>query len=107
MTGAERIAAERRRQMQREGWTAEHDAKHSMGELATAAMCYAELVVDPEIREISGGGSFVAEWWPFEPENWKPSDDPIRNLEKAGALIAAEIDRLITARSVFALPGDR
>jgi hypothetical protein len=34
--------------------------------------------------------------WPWEqPDWWKPSDNPIRNLEKAGALIAAEIDRLI------------
>ena len=27
-------------------------------------------------------------------EWWKPSIDPVRNLAKAGALIAAEIDRL-------------
>jgi len=32
--------------------------------------------------------------WPWEWDQWKPSLDPIRNLEKAGALIAAEIDRL-------------
>lgn len=31
--------------------------------------------------------------WPF-PDFWKQSEDPIRNLVKAGALIAAEIDRL-------------
>lgn len=29
---------------------------------------------------------------------WKPSRDPIRDLEKAGALIAAEIDRHLRAR---------
>lgn len=32
--------------------------------------------------------------WPWHSSWWKPSDDPIRNLVKAGALIAAEIDRL-------------
>jgi hypothetical protein len=32
--------------------------------------------------------------WPWEPESWNPSMDAVRNLEKAGALIAAEIDRL-------------
>jgi hypothetical protein len=32
--------------------------------------------------------------WPWEKSWWKPSADPIRNLVKAGALIAAEIDRL-------------
>ena len=32
--------------------------------------------------------------WPWDKKWWKPSDDPIKNLIKAGALIAAEIDRL-------------
>lgn len=32
--------------------------------------------------------------WPWESKWWKPSNDPIKNLVKAGALIAAEIDRL-------------
>ncbi len=34
--------------------------------------------------------------WPedWEAEVWKPSADPVHNLVKAGALIAAEIDRL-------------
>jgi hypothetical protein len=33
-------------------------------------------------------------FWPWDQDWWKPSPDPIRNLVKAGALIAAEIDRL-------------
>ena len=33
--------------------------------------------------------------WPWEPADWKPDNDPVRNLVKAGALIAAEIDRLL------------
>ena len=32
--------------------------------------------------------------WPFDAIWLKLTDDPIRNLVKAGALIAAEIDRL-------------
>lgn len=32
--------------------------------------------------------------WPWAREDWKPDENPIRNLVKAGALIAAEIDRL-------------
>jgi len=31
--------------------------------------------------------------WPWAQTAFKPSGDPVRNLEKAGALIAAEIDR--------------
>lgn len=82
------IEAERQRQISQEGWTAEHDDKHNHGELIAAAMCYldaGELVYDL---------GNTPPPWPFEPESWKPSDDPIRNLIKAGALIAAEIERL-------------
>lgn len=31
--------------------------------------------------------------WPWADSWWKPSTDPVRNLVKAGALVAAEIDR--------------
>jgi hypothetical protein len=41
---------------------------------------------------------YPADLWPLDPNLWKPSDDPIRNLEKAAAMLAAEIDRLIRAR---------
>ena len=37
--------------------------------------------------------------WPWALGWWKPGTDPIRNLEKAGALIAAEIDRLLRKRA--------
>lgn len=37
--------------------------------------------------------------WPWYLDSFKPSIDPIRNLEKAGALLAAEIDRLERANS--------
>jgi hypothetical protein len=41
MTEIELIAAERKRQIEEEGWTAEHDEQWKKGELAKAAMCYA------------------------------------------------------------------
>jgi hypothetical protein len=40
-TGIELIAEERKRQIEVEGWTAEHDDEHTDGELALAAVCYA------------------------------------------------------------------
>jgi hypothetical protein len=87
MTGAERIAAERQRQVEREGWTPEHDDRHADEELARAAACYAT----PRLL----GGSLPPQDWPWAVKWWKPTpDDRIRELEKAGALIAAEIDRL-------------
>ena len=84
MTGADLIAAERQRQIDVEGWTPEHDAEHDRGELADAAhrylSTYCEVPSDAD--------------WPWEPGAWKPSSNPVQNLVRAGALIAAEIDRL-------------
>jgi hypothetical protein len=69
-TGVELIAQERERQVTEEGWSAEHDDGHVRAELAWAAVCYAA------------------------PANI-PNAERIRMLVKAGALIAAEIDRLL------------
>lgn len=87
-TGTELIAAERQRQVAQEGWTLEHDDEHDDGELLQAARCY--LSLNPDYPHLTG----AALDWPWHPDWWKPSPDPIRNLVKAGALIAAEIDRL-------------
>jgi len=89
VSGAERIAAERRRQVEEEGWTAEHDSGHREAELARAALSYLLGYVAVAGRLPAYPGE-----WPWPGESWKPSEDPVRNLEKAGALIAAEIDRL-------------
>jgi hypothetical protein len=90
-TGIEVIAAEHARQVEAEGWTPEHDAEHAGEELASAAACYATpLKWRPfPVRE-SGQAPLI---WPWQPKWWKPGDR-IRELAKAGALIAAEIDRL-------------
>lgn len=94
MDGAERIAAERRRQVEVEGYTVEHDVDHhGHGELLEAALAYIEWL--PEEWQDPDTVRDVERRWPF-PDGWKPSSDPVRNLEKAGALIAAEIDRLLT-----------
>lgn len=80
------IAAERKRQVEVEGWKPEHDDSHTSGELAIAAACYASV-----------GNSRLAilAHWPWDLHWWKPTaENRIRELEKAGALIAAEIDRL-------------
>ncbi len=82
--GVAAIAAERRRQVEAEGWTPEHDDQHTRGELARAAACYALAYDLGSERELL---------WPWAEDWWKPADR-IRDLEKAGALIAAEIDRL-------------
>ena len=96
MTGAELITQERQRQIDEEGWTAEHDSQHSNGQLVLAAMCYA----CPYPKDKSGPTVFFKSktcpvMWPWDSNWWKPSrNDRVRELVKAGALIAAEIDRL-------------
>lgn len=96
MNGIELIAAERQRQIDGEGWTLEHDDKQAYGALAKAGVSYASLAVAQlggRVRALALGACHI--WrWPWSSEWWKPSNDPIRNLVKAGALIAAEIDRL-------------
>jgi hypothetical protein len=90
----ERIAAERQRQIEKEGWTAEHDAKHKRGDLARAGACYAvrEYLYPTNV----GPEDADKELWPFDKE-WdkRKSTSVIRGLEKAGALIAAELEKEI------------
>ena len=93
-TGVDRIAAERDRQVCQEGWTAEHDDGHSFGELSAAAICYAAHANKTPVMNPVLGIHTVPTLWPWRAEEWKPGRDPLRELAKAGALLAAEIDRL-------------
>ena len=87
MNGIERIAAERARQVEEKGYTPAHDDTHTAGELAEAAIAYA----------LAGYGkhALAHQFLPWEADLGPAFADPIRALEKAGALIAAEIDRLL------------
>lgn len=97
-TGIEIIAEERQRQIEVEGWTPEHDLQHSDDELANAASTYA---MSPGVRDVLiemiplCSVDKVPPTWPWDEKWYKPTpDNRIRELAKAGALIAAEIDRL-------------
>lgn len=100
--GTDRITAERERQLTEEGWTAERDHKYRWGILAMAGAAYAlpgylreQHILERTIRQII---------WPWDEEWWKPdhhttggnvAEGRVRELEKAGALIAAEIDKIL------------
>jgi hypothetical protein len=87
-TGIELIAAERERQISKEGWTPEHDDGHTGWELALAAASYSALAGGINKRWVED------ELWPSEwADCFKPKTG-MSNLIRAGALIAAEIDRL-------------
>lgn len=88
LDGAGMIESERQRQIVEEGWDPKHDDKHDDRELALAAKCYLDWYVCDGVF-----GEDIMNVWPWAKEWWKPTTD-IRDLVKAGALIAAEIDRL-------------
>ena len=97
MNGVELITAERQRQIDAEGWTPEHDDEHLKAELIGAARAYAFAALCGVLYTATADElMMIPDDWPtaWDRSWWKPSDDPIRNLVKAGALIAAEIDRL-------------
>jgi hypothetical protein len=98
--GVALIAAERARQEVAEGWSAQHDDQHETGELLAAAARYLDAGSDYDL-----GGRLPD--WPWEPHWFKSSDDLIRNLVKAGALIAAEIDRQQRKAALIAGAEDR
>lgn len=106
MSGIDLVTAERRRQVEKEGWTEGHDLQHDDDDLELAAACYAlPERKRPKIQCSSQRGGFSSrgdahweqvEYWPWDPEWWKPTPkNRIRELVKAGALIVAAIDRLL------------
>lgn len=78
------IWAERVRQIELEGYNAEHDDGYQDRELSRAAAAYALAVPNNRYRP---------DCWPWSATWWKPRDQR-PNLIRAGALIVAEIQRL-------------
>ena len=97
MNGVELIAAERRGQVEEKGLTAEHDAMYRHGDLAVAA---AELAVDGTdswvTHTIQGGVSEPRDMCGAVAKHGCQGTAPnhLQSLVIAGALIAAEIDRV-------------
>ena len=87
-TGVELIAEERQRQIDVEGYNDEHDKNHDVDTFVKAAISYSIVDLDEE-----KGGDYVYACWPWDKTYWKPKGR-LRNLVRAGALIAAAIDRL-------------
>lgn len=116
-TGIEYITEERAGHPVR-GWTPEHDAEHVSGEIATAAACYASPATLLLMQPCRRGFQFVDPWPWGRTVAGRAADDPdtfhigntdhqkrsksrLRQLQIAGALIAAEMDRLIAAGEQF------
>jgi hypothetical protein len=89
------VLDERRRQVEAEGWTPEHDDQYTACELARAAATYATC---SHIEQLRLCGEQV---WPWHPDWWKRGDYR-RDLVKSGALILAEIERVDRDRAAIA-----
>lgn len=89
MTQAELdVLAERKRQIEVEGYDASHDDMATKGQIAGAAACYAIYGVDHWAAKQAAG-----HLWPWDIEYWKPTSRR-KDLVKAAALLLAEIERL-------------
>ena len=84
--GAGRIARERHRHVTQEGYDAAHDDEHTYGTIRVVAAMLACNGTDASVSD------------PLDRDDWNLGRHPLeRRLEIAGALLAAELDRLARA----------
>ena len=107
-TGIELIAEERQRQIDK-GYDADHDELESAFQLSGAAASYIANAHNLDFKDhthYDNKGDVMrvqyreidtrkwAEQWPWADHDGRADSDILTSLIKAGALIAAEIDRL-------------
>lgn len=81
------VIAERRRQIEVEGWDAGHDAGHNEGDLARAGAAY--------LLSFAGLGYLASQVWPFEERWFKPDTiRPRRDLVRGLSLGLADLEKL-------------
>lgn len=112
--GVQEIDSARERRIEGHGYDAARDDTYTAGQLVVAAVRYANVArLGPNARDLIrvGDAERVAAGLPLAswPNGWSEASyrmghgnsfaDRIRELSKAGALIAAEIDRLKRAES--------
>lgn len=101
LNGTSIIGCERQRQL-RKGWSQNHDQFHSRGQLIVTAAKIALYGTDyiaggPDGNELFDDWKIIKKW---EEKEGNPERREIRLLGIAGALIAAEIDRLMSKNNV-------
>lgn len=82
------VGAERRRQIEHEGFDYHHDDQYRDGELERAAASYALV----QCRERKGRW-FINDIWAFTSKWWKPRTHR-ENLVRAAAFLIAAIERI-------------
>jgi len=94
--GLKHLIQERIRQVEEEGWDAEHDEQHSPAVLARAAATY---LLPDKYRGNTVLDVSIWKWiWPFENKWWKPKDE-FQDLLRGAALALAALDRKLKDQS--------
>ncbi|WP_141105585.1 MULTISPECIES: hypothetical protein [unclassified Rhizobium] len=98
------VVAERRRQIDAEGWTVEHDDQHTDYSISRAAAVYALMAseackanraVMDGFKRASSVPAEISSLWPLAWRmDWLKPHSRRNDLVRAGALILAEIERL-------------
>jgi hypothetical protein len=101
--GTELIATERKRQIEELGFDYTNDALYANEELARAGAWYSLPTFDrmkfESLQIKNQDKKSVINIWPWDRRYYKPSPESrIRELSKAGALIAAQIDYLLNIK---------
>lgn len=93
------VTAERRRQIEAEGWGNVHDDGHTNFELTKAAVAYAQrAAMTYDVRVLEEERNHIPSIWPWSRTWWKPKDRR-SDLVRAAALLIAEIERLDRAEA--------
>lgn len=109
-SGIQLIAEERQRQIEKLGYDEDHDSMETAFQLSGAAAMYIANAINKDfydhshyddngpcarfqLRQIDSKDMW-AEQWPWNDRDGRLSSDILTSLVTAGALIAAEIDRL-------------
>lgn len=99
VVGTKLIEQYREEQISKHNWSVQHDIDvNKDGQFVQAAVSYLSATNQVQVKTATGPITVrPLDIWPSNwSTNWfKAGDDKIKNLSKAGALIAAEIDRLL------------
>lgn len=101
------LVGERARQVDGEGFDASHDDAHDRGQLALHAALYATPVPLRSMQGAADPWGWGEEWDKRGPKHPGPStgdpqaflDSRIDDLKKAGALVLAEMERIIRIKA--------
>ncbi|RLZ06831.1 hypothetical protein EAH57_14980 [Acinetobacter sp. 2JN-4] len=91
------VVAERQRQIQKKGYTPDHDDLYEQNELVRAASEYTNQVIGRgwffERHPALYQSEVASDFWPWDKSYWKPKS-PREDLVRATAMLIAEIERL-------------